>query len=352
MSKICVLVINSGDGTGVNFTRALALDGGFRTVGVDLTVDDFIASEADARHLVEWSGPNDFLEQVDRIARDESADVVYAADTGAPLLALVAGRSRLDAATLLPDPHDHDRMEDKWQTWTALYRAGIPVPDTRLVTSGGTIDAMLAKHGRVWLRRRTGSGGSGSLGTGSSALAAAWIAEHDGWGEFTVSEHLSQRTATFSGVWWDGELIASQLRERTSWKYSQLAASGVTGITSGQKTLWDSDLHAMSMAAVRATCGRPHGAIGVDYTWSVASEHRPSLPLPTEVQPGRFYSSMEFLARVGINLPAIYCRAACGDTPQQPLHNPVREAHFWFKSVDKLPLLFSEDEFANTVSLG
>ncbi|MGG8606606.1 hypothetical protein ACQ9BS_00090 [Streptomyces lividans] len=82
-----------------------------------------------------------------------------------------------------------------------------------------------------------------------------------------AAERLSVRTATFSGVWFDGELVASQLRERTAWKYAHLAVSGVTGITSGQRTLWDEELHDLAVRSVRQTMSRPHGAVGVDFTY-------------------------------------------------------------------------------------
>ncbi|MGG8710475.1 hypothetical protein ACQ88U_37760 [Streptomyces lividans] len=90
-----------------------------------------------------------------------------------------------------------------------------------------------------------------------------------------AAERLSVRTATFSGVWFDGELVASQLRERTAWKYAHLAVSGVTGITSGQRTLWDEELHDL---AVHASPDHvpAHGAVGVDFTYG--QDGTPSCP--------------------------------------------------------------------------
>lgn len=163
---------------------------------------------------------------------------------------------------------------------------------------------------------------------------------------YTTSRHnhgpsLSRRTATFSDVWCDGALVASQLRERTGWKYAHLSASGVTGITSGQKTLWDEDLHELGVRSVIGTMDRPHGAIGVDFTYG-----HDGTPRVTEIQPACFYSSMEFLAAVGINLPDIYCRLALGrPLPEATnLINPVRESLYWFKAVDKIPQLMTQQE--------
>ncbi|MER7133849.1 hypothetical protein [Streptosporangium saharense] len=338
-----VLVVGSGDGTGLNFSRSLALAGGYRTVGVDTTLEDFHASEADARYLVSWDDPADLVKQVNDIAGRESADLIYAADTSPELLAVAEARDDLVAPTLLPDRDDHRRMEDKWATWQALKEAGLPVPDTVLVGSRDDLEEIMARHPRVWLRRRSGSGGAGSIATGSMPLATAWLDEHSGWGQFTAAEHLSKRTATLSGLWNDGELVCSQLRERVSWKYATLSVSGVTGITGAQRTFWDEELHELAVRCVRAVCARPHGIVGVDFTYS----HN-GTALPTEVQPARFYSSIYFLATLGVNLPDLYCRLALdgGHGLPGPAANPIRETHYWVKSVDKLPRLLSPEEFA------
>ncbi|MGC0313450.1 hypothetical protein [Kitasatospora acidiphila] len=342
-----VLVVASGDGTGLNFIRSLALAGGYRVIGLDTSVEDFHASEAERRHFLSWREEGELVERVNSIVAHEGVDLVYAADTGRELLALARARARLAAPTLLPDPGDHLRMEDKWATWQALHDAGLPAPDTVLVDDADDLRTLLARHPRIWLRHRNGSGGAGSVAAGTEALAAAWIAEHDGWGEFTAAECLGSRTATFSGLWYDGELVASQLRERLSWKYPELTASGVTGITGAQRTFWDGELHELAVRCVRAVCERPHGIAGVDFTY-----REDGTPLPTEVQPARFYSSIHFLAELGLNLPDLYCRLALdpADRPARPLVNPVREYRYWVKSVDKLPRLLTRQEFEDDLA--
>jgi carbamoyl-phosphate synthase large subunit len=135
--------------------------------------------------------------------------------------------------------------------------------------------------------------------------------------------------------------VASQLRERTSWKYSHLSVSGVTGITAGQKTLWDRSLHELAVRSVHAVLDRPHGAVGVDFTYGYDSK-----PYITEIQPARFYSSIEFLAAVGINLPDIYCRLALGlPLPSADERiNPIRVPYYWYKAVDMLPKILTQAE--------
>ena len=358
---ITVLVVSSGDGTGLNFVRSLRRAGGYRVIGVDTSLDDYVSSEADERCLIDArdlsgggsgtergsgaypdaAAEDRFIDLINKVSARCGADLVYAADTNDLLDVVSRHREALETPTLLPDLEDHLRTEDKWHSYECLAAAGLPVPDTLLLRDAADLNTALDRHGSVWLRRARGRGGAGSLATDSPALAHAWVESAHGWGEFTAAERLSARTATFSGVWYDGQLVASQLRERTAWKYAHLSASGVTGITSGQRTLWDEQLHDLAVRSVQHTMARPHGAVGVDFTYGHDAK-----PYVTEIQPARFYSSMEFLAAAGINLPDIYCRLALGlPLPRgRSLINPVRSALHWFKAVDKLPVLMTQEE--------
>ena len=87
---------------------------------------------------------------------------------------------------------------------------------------------------------------------------------------------------------------------------------------------------------------KPHGAIGVDFTYDVDGAAR-----ITEVQPARFYSSIFFLARLGLNLPDLYCRLGVGVRipAEERLINPIREEYVWLKSVDRLPTLLRGEDY-------
>jgi len=340
-----VLILNPGDGTGLNFARCLRDACRWRTIGLHTTRGQLHSGETDARILEEWRSPETLVEAVNSACRAEQIDLIYAADTGRELDAVSALRDRLIVPTLLPDATDLVRMEDKWATWQALASLGCPVPDTLLVRDRHDLGAMLARHGRIWLRRRLGSAGAGSVATASHSFATAWVEEHSGWGDFTAAECLSARTATFSGLWWEGELVRSQLRERIGWGYSEMAVSGVTGITGAQRTIDDPSLHELAVVAIRASCTRPHGAIGVDFTYD--ANERPKI---TEIQPARFYTSIHFMARLGLNFAADYCALVCDGRAAlgPPQLNPCPPDVYWVKGVERLPKLLTANEFRRT----
>lgn len=337
-----VLILNPGDGTGLNFARCLRDAGGWRTVGLHTNPREIHAGETDVRLLSEWRSPAGLLDAVNAACRANHVDLVYAADTGRELDAISALRNRLTVPTLLPDAEDHLRMEDKWATWEALDAEGCPVPETVLVRDRADLAELFDRHDRIWLRRRRGSAGAGSVPTSSLVFAAAWVEEHGGWGDFTAAECLTTRTATLSGLWCDGELVRSQLRERIGWGYGDVSISGVTGITGAQRTIDDPRLQLLGIDAVHATCARPHGVIGVDFTYDADGQ-----PRITEVQPARFYTSIYFMACLGLNLAADYCKLACDgrDALGAPQLNPCPVDMYWVKGVERLPKILTADEF-------
>ena len=136
--------------------------------------------------------------------------------------------------------------------------------------------------------------------------------------------------------------MRSQLRERLGWRYGAVTASGVTGITGGQRTIHDEQLHAEAESCVRAVCGEPHGIIGADFTFTADGT-----PLATEVQPARFYSSIYSIAKAGLNLADDYCTLACeGRAALGPARlNRCPADQYWVKAVDMLPRLLTRSEY-------
>ncbi len=338
-SRMKVLVVSSGDATGLNFCRSLRVSDKFITIGVDTTVEDHLTSEADERLLLPHPTSGEFLEALTKLCHKKRPDLLYAADTNAELQIIFRARKGIPAPTFLPQPGDIV-AEDKWDTWKKLKAAGVPVHANALIQSPADIQSFMTDKDHIWLRRRTGSGGAGSIATDKPHVARAWIDHHNGWGQFIAAELLTKRTATWMGIWWQGVLQVCQMRERSGWKYQNLSPSGVTGITAVQKTMWDPELHELAIKCVRAVSNHPHGILGVDFTWD-----KEGVPRPTEVQPSRFYSSVHFLTAAGLNLPEYYCRIAKSGPLSDAIINPLRNEIYWVKSVDMPGKLVSADEW-------
>lgn len=340
MNKLNILVINAGDGAGISFIRSLKLTGKYRIFGLDTNKEDYLTSESKIKFLCK-AGNRDFLvDEINKIVEANSIDLVYVADTGAELDTVFERRHQINAKTFLPNVKD-EICEDKWLTYKRFKNAEIIVPETALAVDETGVHEFIAKHKDVWLRKKRGSGGAGSISTNDANFACEWINRHNGWGEFTIADKLGTKNLTWTALWYDGALQMSQLRERILWKYRHLAPSGVTGITGIQRTVWDPELHQQAIRIVEAIVRSPHGVVSVDFTYDKYGN-----ACPTEIQTSRFFTSIDFLANLGVNFPDHYCRLACGEPPtKNPKINPIRDTYYWIRAVDRLPTIMTASEY-------
>jgi carbamoyl-phosphate synthase large subunit len=334
---IRVLVLSAGDPAGINFCKSLRLEKeAFYILGADTNQFRVHLAVADERYLLPVADSPDYLEVLRRLIRRVAPDLIYAADTNRELEIVSENRETFSALVYLPPVQAVRVYEDKWECTRRCAAAGVPVPETILVSHPADLDNAFAQFGSVWLRATHGSGGRGSLPTDDIRLARAWIDRHQGWGTFTAAKRLTGRMATWIGIWWEGKLIVGQGRNRLHWEYSHLSPSGVSGITAAQSTTSDPEITTIAHAAIAAAGFAPHGIVGVDLTYDQAG-----VPNLTEIQASRFYTSIYFLACAGLNMPAMYVRLALKlpVTSYPTGINPLRDDLVWLKTVDAEPIL-------------
>ena len=111
-----------------------------------------------------------------------------------------------------------------------------------------------------------------------------------GWGCFTAAQLLTDRSVTWQSIWYEGDLVVAQARRRHKWNYGNRTLSGVTGITGVAETCSDEDVTRTALDAIAAIDSRPHGIFCVDMTYD-----RSGVPNPTEINIGRFFTTVVFL---------------------------------------------------------
>lgn len=332
-----VLVLSAGDGAGINFCNSLKLEGDrYHVIGTDTNMFRLEYATADERYLLPDPESDTYWESLTRLVQKTSPDFIYAADTNKELELLSARRAQLPGTIFLPPKAAVEVYENKWDTYKYFERAGLAVPETVLIERPSDVDEAVERFGRVWLRAIRGSGGKGSIPTDDPTMAKAWIDRHNGWGNFTAARVLTKKMATWIGLWHEGSLVVCQGRRRLHWEYGALSPSGVTGITGAQTTTSDSTLHHVALAAIGSIPFKPHGIVSVDMTYD-----ENGIPNPTEIQASRFYSSIFFLARAGLNLPHLYVQLGLhGTLPAlSRTEHPLEDDLLWLKAVDALPQL-------------
>jgi carbamoyl-phosphate synthase large subunit len=194
------------------------------------------------------------------------------------------------------------------------------------------------------VRARRGAGARASLPVRTAEQALAWIRwwvdERDlSIGDFMAAEMLPGREFAYQSVWQDGELVAGQARERVVYLYGFLTPSGQTSTPQIARTVREAAVDELAHAAVRALDPYPNGVFCVD-----VKEAASGTPMVTEINAGRFFTTSNFFAAAGLNMPDLAMRCAMGERPARLPTSPLAPDLYWIRMVDMGYALVPGDE--------
>lgn len=308
-------MLGAGGAAAIGFCRSLRDAGGYRLVGADSGEWGRYTHVCD--ELVDAESLIDAAEHVDFVHAQPDDEVMR----------LSWFRDGIAARTLLPSHAAVMTCRDKWLTWQRIVNhspmtAGVSVPVTALYDTDNFT-------GQVWTRPRAGAGGKGGVLHEDGRSAQAYLTEHGLWGKHTIAEYLPGDTVTVTCLYRGGQLVASQGRERVAW------TSGDRGSALVSRTVKDREADLMAYRAVQAIDRVPNGVYGVDMTRRANGQ-----PCVTEINAGRFFTTVEFFTRCGLNLPDLYVKAGLGTLDiVRPILNPIEPGRLWVRSYDREPVL-------------
>ena len=337
-----LLLTGAGGSAAANALAALRAAGrGYRAVGVDASPLRLHLAASDERVVVPQSGTPGFVAALRQLAARHGVAVVLP-QPDPDVRAVGAARDMLGAATCLPSQAALELAADKLALAARLQAAGVPVPDSG-PAAPEPLAELLEWHATVWLRARRGAGSRASLPVTSVPQAQAWVA----WwvaerglapDDFMAAEALPGREYAWQGVWQDGELVAGQARERLEHLWGHLTPSGRTSTPAVARTVREPQVDATAIAAVRALDPLPHGVYGVDLRADAAGTVK-----VTEINAGRFFTTANFFAAAGLNLPDLLVRCALGERPARLGSSPLPAGLHWIRMVDMGYRLVADD---------
>ncbi|MCH8849202.1 MAG: carboxylate--amine ligase [Chloroflexi bacterium] len=331
-----ILVTGAGGTAALNFTRSLRMAGEpFHLIGVDSNPHYLVRTETDEAHLVPRADDPEYLAIIRQVIDETGAELIFA-QPDVEIAVLSEHREELGTRTFWPRRETVAVCQDKYGTYSLWNKAGLRVPDTKMLRVPADLKAFMEEHGDVWLRAVRGAAGKGSFHTSNLDQALAWIQFNGGWETFSAAEYLSPDSVTWQSIWNHGELVVAQSRRRLYWEFGDRAPSGITGITGAAVTVSDKQVDEISVHAIRAVDRQPHGIFSVDLTYD--SE---GVPNPTEINIGRFFTTHLFFTVAGLNMPDIAVRLAYGEpTPKLDKKvNPLPAGLLWVRGMDKDPVL-------------
>lgn len=342
MSARRILVTGTGGPLGSNVIRSLRIaPEPLALFGTEANHYHLPLSLADQTfHIPHSRNTQAYLEALARVVREQGIDLIMPTHP-VEVRTIASHAAELGKVRLFLPPLPAILTADsKWETFRLLRAAGIPVPDTFVIQREEDVHAAFSAIPTrpVWVR---GSGAPG-IGIGVASLpcreakhAVAWIDHYRGWGGFIASRFLPGRNLTWCGLFRDGQLLAAQTRERLEYVIPHVSPSGITGAPAVSRTVVDARVRSIGEAAVRALPGPAHGIFFVDMT-----EDEEGAPRVTEINAGRFGTTIHFYSEAGCNFPFLAVRLAWGeDIPGAPLIDPLAPGLYWLRTLDCGPVL-------------
>ena len=338
-----VLVTGAGGPIGVNLTRSLRMASRpLRLIGTDANPLHRPLAITDVCLPMPLASQEGYLERLTEVMEQERVDLVIPTHP-TEVRAISALRDQLPdrVATYLP-PHEVILAgQDKFRSWELFSKAGVPVPRSIKISTPEDLERAFDELGPppIWLRGSgvPGSGiGVASLPVEDVGVARAWVQHHQGWGLFMASEFLPGDNLTYLCLWHQGKLWASQTRKRIEYVIPHVSPSGITGAPAVCHTVDRPEVDAIGEATVRAVFegAAPHGIFFVDLKSDAAGQ-----PRVTEINSGRFGTTIHFYTAAGYNFPELAMDLALGKLPDAPVRNPVPPDTYWLRTLDCGPVL-------------
>ncbi|HVJ99168.1 MAG TPA: hypothetical protein VNC41_20250 [Acidimicrobiia bacterium] len=343
-----LLVLGAGGSAAANLIDALRRSNhDYRIIGADASPVRLHLSTADERIVIPRADAPSYIDDLQAVIQRFSCDVVLP-QPDPDTHAVGAARDRLGARTYLPAQAALDLAADKLAFAQRMREADVPVPDAMTFSSMTDVvpvcQEMLTRYPQLWVRARAGAGARGSLPVRSGEQARAWIAWwHEERGiapsDFMASELLPGREFAYQSVWQHGQLVAGQARERVEYLYGHLTPSGQTSTPAVARTVRQPVVDDTAMKAIRALDPSPEGVYCVDI-----KESADGVAKVTEINAGRFFTTSNFFAAAGINMPDMLVRCALGEDVEPIGTAPLRAGLYWIRMVDMGYVLVPEEE--------
>ena len=340
MGKKRILVTGVGGSAGSNFIKSLRMaPEEYYLVGTDINKYHLELVEGlDKKYILPPVSDTTYIYRLNQLIALENIEFVHP-QPDVEVQIQSQNRERIKAKTLLPAKEVAEICQDKINLNNRLQQENIPVPLSFHLKNNNDLESALSillKIGeKAWLRATRGAGSKASLPVINLEQAEAWIkywisVKGLNYTDFMISEFLPGKEFAWQSLWYEGEIITSQARERIEYVFGNLTPSGQSSSPSVAKTVHRYDVNQIATQAVKAISNKATGIFCIDM-----KENRQGEPCITEINCGRFFTTSNFFSEAGSNMPYYYVKMAYGEgMPLLPKYNAIPEGWYWIRMID------------------
>lgn len=345
-----ILVTGAGGTAAINFVNSLRMaKEKFYIVGGDINKYHLKLVNADRVYLLPYYNSRNYIDYLNKVVEKEKIQMIHA-QPDVEVEIISENREKLKAITCLPSKEAIRICRNKILTNNILEANNVPVPKSFLVMCIKNIPHYLKvlknKHEICWLRAVKGAGSRAALPVKTYRQTREWIHY---WRtmraleskDFMISEYLPGRDFAFQSIWNKGQLITSQARERKEYVFENLSVSGQSSTPTVARSIHYGRLNKIAARAVLSIDREATGVFCIDL-----KENTDGIPCVTEINIGRFFTTSNFFAAIGSNMPYFYVKLAFGERlPRLQEYNATGRNIYWIRGLDVLPVKVEEGKF-------
>lgn len=344
MSKIIIAGAGGAPSEGV-INSLLMCEKNEEVIGMGSEPTDLRLSKAKKKYIVPYADDAAYKQTLLNLIALEKPDMIHFQNDLEIFEASLLRKDIIATGTkiFMPTHEVIDTCVHKYKSYQKWKFSGVKVPANLILKTENDLkkafETLSNKDGKIWLRASSiGGGGKGALPTNSFDFAKNWIDHYKGWGDFVAAQMLTSQTVTWQSIWFEGELVVAQTRKRMGWTHGNRTLSGVTGVTKVGLTFSDNEVNTVAIDSIKAIDEKPHGIYGVDMAYDESG-----FPNPTEINISRFFTTILFFTKAGLNMPKIFKDIALyNEFPSLAKKiNPLPDGLIWLRGMDTTPVLTS-----------
>ena len=339
-----IMVTGAGGSAGINFIDSVRVSSRpYYIVGVDVNRWHLELPKVDAAYVVPKAAEERYIPSLRKVIRKEKIEFVHP-QPDVEVETISEHRDELGARTFLPSKETVRVCRDKMATNAKLRSGHVPVPESYLVERLPDLPRILGRlrkgNNPVWLRAVRGAGSRAALPVMTARQAREWIHYWQTMRalesrDFMMAEFLPGREYAFQSLWRDGDLITSACRMRLEYLMGNLSVSGQSSSPSVAVTVRSDAVNEVATRAVQTIDPHATGVFCLDI-----KEDSSGTPCITEINAGRFFTTSNFFARLGANMPDDLIRLAFGEKlPRRRRYDAVPPNCYWIRLMDAGPVL-------------
>ena len=325
----------------------------FYIVGTDINKWHLELPDLDKRYIVPRCNTGNYIDSLNKIIARENIEFVHP-QPDSEVSILSENRTKIRAKMLLPKKRTIRICQNKSELINLLANNNVHVPRSILIDKEENlylaISSLNNASNKIWLRAIKGAGAKASLPIINKTQGAMWIdywkeMKGIGYGDFMACEFLPGREFAFQSIWRDGELLTSAARERIEYVFQELSISGQTSSPSVAKVVHLDNVNEVATKAILSVDKNANGIFCVDL-----KENADNIPCVMEINAGRFFTTSNFFATIGANMPYTYVRLAYGEElPILEKYNAAPVGYYWIRLIDKGPILIREGTWKSEI---